>query len=221
MTDFSRRVFTALLLPLLCSACNSANIKDVAGIIRSKDPAEQAKQVIENKGRRIATDPTSWPRELRELKERIDKFRKLVDSIWGKEEQPESGPKDYVKYTDKYYNRAHIDFEAGTVTVETLAPNDQREYLKKAIVTTLLTPDDPREVDLYSDSEPGEGKNNKPFLFEQVLDQEGKAIQWSWRANRYADYLIKNKLKSIALGKRKGLQVQFALVKAHKDIRAY
>ena len=222
MMNLAVKLRLSFILPvLLCTACNSTNIRDIAGIIQADDPADQAKEVIENKGRSIVNDPSSWPRELQELKNRIDKFRKLVDSIWGKEEQPESGPKDYVKYTDKYYNRAHIDFEAGTVTVETLAPVDQREYLKKAIVTTLLTPDDPREVDLYSDSAPGEGKNSKPFLYEQVLDQEGKAIQWSWRANRYADYLVKNRLKSIVLGKRKGLQVQFPLVKAHKDIRAY
>lgn len=211
-----------LLLPvLLCTSCKSTNIRDIAEIIQAKDPVKQTGKVLEQKGRDIAADPSAWPKELRELRARIEKFRNLVDSIWGKEKKPESGPKDYVKYTDKYYNRAHIDLEAGKVTVETLAPDKQREYLKKAIVTTLLTPDDPQEVDLYSASSPGEGKTSKPFLYEQVLDQEGKAIQWTWRAERYADYLISNKLKSIQLGKRKGLQVSFPLVEKHKDIRAY
>ena len=51
-----------------------------------------------------------------------------------------------------YARFSHINFETGIVTVETLAPDSQESYLKKAIITTLLTPDDPRQVDLYSDA---------------------------------------------------------------------
>lgn len=210
-----------LLILLLACGCNSQNIRDIADIAGADDPVRRAGKVLEQKGRDIVANPESLPQELKILKAKIDKFKGLIDSIWGKENVPEAGPKDYVKYTDKYYNRAHIDFEAGTVTVETLALEDQHDYLKKAIITTLLTPDDPREVDLYSDATPKEGKAGKPFLYEQVLDDEGKAIAWQWRANRYAEFLIKNKLRKITLGKRKGLQVQFPLVASHQQLRAY
>ena len=210
-----------LLVTCLCSACNSRNIRDIADIAAAEDPAKQAGRVLEQKGREIASNPTALPQEIRKLKNRIEKFKKLVDAIWGEEDAPETGPKDYVKYTDQYYNRAHIDFEAGQVTVETIAPQRQQEYLKKAIVTTLLTPDDPRNVDLYSDALPEEKQSVKPFLYEQVLDQDGKAIAWQWRAGRYADYLIKNRLNTIKIGKRSGLQVRFPLVAGHKQLRAY
>ena len=100
-----------------------------------------------------------------------------------------------------------------------MAPDSQQTYLKKAIVTTLLTPDDPRQVDLYSDATPnGDGK---PFLYEQVLDNDGKPIQWQWRANKYAEYLIANKLTIVKIGKRNGLRVIFPLVSKHKELRAY
>ncbi len=218
-----RQYFKSLLLLflLLSSGCNSKNIRDISEIARAGDPVKQAGKILEQKGRDIAADPGSLPQELLILKAKIDKFKRLIDSIWGKEDVPEAGPKDYVKYTDKYYNRAHIDFEAGTVTIETLAPDDQTDYLKKAIITTLLTPDDPREVDLYSDTAPGGDKTGKPFLYEQVLDHDGKAIAWQWRANRYAEYLIKNKLRKVSLGKRRGLQVQFPLIASHQQERAY
>lgn len=210
-----------LLYLLLSSGCNSKNIRDISEIVRAGDPVKQAGKILEQKGRDIAADPGSLPQELLILKAKIDKFKRLIDSIWGKEDVPEAGPKDYVKYTDKYYNRAHIDFEAGTVTIETLAPDDQTDYLKKAIITTLLTPDDPRDVDLYSDTAPGGDKTGKPFLYEQVLDHDGKAIAWQWRANRYAEYLIKNKLRKISLGNRRGLQVQFPLIASHQQVRSY
>ncbi len=210
-----------MLFLLLSSGCNSKNIRDISEIVRAGDPVKQAGKMLEQKGRDIAVNPGSLAQELLILKAKIDKFKRLIDSIWGKEDVPEAGPKDYVKYTDKYYNRAHIDFEAGTVTIETLAPDDQTDYLKKAIITTLLTPDDPRDVDLYSDSAPSGGKTGKPFLYEQVLDHDGKAIAWQWRANRYAEYLIKNKLRKVSLGKRRGLQVQFPLIASHQQVRAY
>lgn len=75
-------------------------------------------------------------------------------------------------------------------------------------------------MDLYSDSAPGES-SGRPFLYEQVLDQDGKAIAWTWRAERYADYLIANKLQKVSIGKRSGLRVEFPLVPTHQQLRSY
>jgi membrane-bound lytic murein transglycosylase C len=217
---FSQRNVLFLALFLLIG-CNSQNIKDISDIARSGDPVDRASKVLQQKGRAIVSNPENLPQELKRLRAKLKKFKSVVDAIWGEEDKQESGPKDYVKYTDKYYNRAHIDLEAGKVTVETVAPNDQLNYLKKAIVTTLLTPDDPREVDLYSDADPISDKSVKPFLYEQVLDQEGKSIAWEWRATRYAEYLLNKKLENVTLGSHKGLRVQFPLVATHQQVRAY
>lgn len=202
---------------LLLVGCNSLSVRDIQDIGTVVEEPDKAKQLLKDKGRRYAE--SQIPADLKALHARIQQFVKQIDELWGKEDARQSGPKDYVKYTDQYYNRAHVDFEAGIITIETLAPDSQQEYLKKAIVTTLLTPDDPRQVDLYSDAIPE--SNGKPFLYEQVLDHDGKAIAWPWRASRYADYLIKNKLSKVKLGKHKGLRVEFPLVKTHQKIRAY
>lgn len=198
----------------------SCNVNDIRrATVLVKDPAAGAAQVIESKGRQYALNPGQLPADLKAYKARLKKFVSLVSDIWGEDDATQAGPKDYVKYTDKYYNRAHINFETGTVTIETLAPDSQETYLKKAIVTTLLTPNDPRQVDLYTDATPkGEGK---PFLYEQVLDNDGKSIQWQWRANKYAEYLIANKITKVKIGKRNGLKVVFPLVAKHKEVRAY
>lgn len=212
----SKSVLLFCSLLWLLSACSSINVRDIAKI--ANNPSSAA-DIVKSTGRQYASNPIKLAADLKALKTRLEKFKKQIDALWGENNSKQSGPKDYVKYTDKYYNRAHINFETGKVTIETLAPDSQKKYLKKAIVTTLLTPDDPREVDLYSDAIPeGDGK---PFLYNQVLDQENQPIAWQWRADRYADYLIKNKLKKVKLGKRRGLRVVFPLVETHDQIRAY
>jgi membrane-bound lytic murein transglycosylase C len=213
--------YFVLLALLFFSGCNSQNIRDITDIVRDGDPVNRAGKVLKQKGRAIVSNPQNLPQELKALKAKLEKFKRIVDKIWGEQDAQQPGPKDYVKYTDKYYNRAHIDFEAGWVRVETIAPSEQHNYLKKAIITTLLTPDDPREVDLYSDAAPKSNKSVKPFLYEQVLDHDGEAIAWEWRANRYAEYLLKNKLEKVRLGKHDGLRVQFPLVATHQQLRAY
>ncbi len=218
MSASFRKSMPWLVVSLLLG-CNTANIRTIS--ILADDPAAAAAQVLESKGRQYALNPAQLPADLKAYKARIEKFVSFITDIWGEDDATQAGPKDYVKYTDKYYNRAHINFETGTVTIETLAPDSQETYLKKAIVTTLLTPDDPRQVDLYSDAAPEGQSGGKPFLFNQVLDNEGKAIEWAWRANRYADYLIKNKLTKVKIGNRHGLRVIFPMVASHNEVRAY
>jgi peptidoglycan lytic transglycosylase C len=204
------------VLLILLVGCSITDIRNIGNIVN--DPGK-VKKVLESKGRYYAANPEQLSADLKAFKARIKEFVNHINNIWGEDNARQAGPKDYVKYTDQYYNRAHIDFETGTVTIETLAPDSQESYLKKAIVTTLLTPDDPRQVDLYSDAIPE--SDGTPFLYEQVLDQDGKAIAWQWRANRYADYLIKNKITKVKIGKRHGLRVVFPLVVTHQKIRAY
>ena len=61
-------------------------------------------------------------------------------------------------------------------------------------MTTLLTPDDPASVDLFSSK--SIKLEGQPFLYNQVVDQDKKPIQWSWRANRFADYLNRKQPKN-------------------------
>ncbi|VTN11699.1 murein transglycosylase C [Raoultella terrigena] len=51
----------------------------------------------------------------------MGQFAHNVENIWGYNEVLLAGPKDYVKYTDGYQTRSHINFDEGTITVETIA----------------------------------------------------------------------------------------------------
>lgn len=87
-----------------------------------------------------------------------------------------AGPKDYVKYTDQYQTRSHINFDEGTITVETIAGTDPRGRLRQAIVKTLLMGDDPNSIDLYSDVDDIQ-ISKEPFLYGQVVDNTGASIR--------------------------------------------
>ena len=48
----------------------------------------------------------------------MGQFAHNIENIWGMKEVLIAGPKDYVKYTDHYYTRSHINFDAGTVRLK-------------------------------------------------------------------------------------------------------
>ncbi|MDE5926372.1 MAG: murein transglycosylase domain-containing protein [Helicobacter sp.] len=152
-------------------------------------------------------------------------FKKIVTALtqnaskkWGENNTPTASQEVYVKYTDSYLSRAQVDFGKGVISVATLDTSNPKVSLKRAIVTTLLTPEDPEEVDLYSDKEIA--FNGKPYLADLVKDNEGKAVLYSWRANRYADYLIENKLQTTEITengtKKKVYYVQFEMVEDYE-----
>ncbi|GKT11412.1 MAG: membrane-bound lytic murein transglycosylase C [Thiomicrorhabdus sp.] len=144
----------------------------------------------------------------------------LLDELvktWG--EKRIASSKEYVKYTDHYKSRALINFTTGKIQVETVVARDSKAALKKATVSTLLTPTDPTEIDLFSAKEIKQG--GVPFLFDLVQDHQKKPIRYAWRANQYADYLIKKgyQTNKVPAGKNKGITryfVQFEMVKDYQ-----
>ncbi|MDR0806785.1 MAG: membrane-bound lytic murein transglycosylase MltC [Enterobacteriaceae bacterium] len=150
----------------------------------------------------------------------MGQFAHDVENIWGRSEVLIAGPKDYVKYTDQYRTRSHINFDDGVITVETLSPTDPQNSLRQAIIATLLMGEDPQTTDLYSDVNDIQ-ISKEPFLFGQVVDQEGNAIRWQWRATQFADYLLQNKLKKRTEGFRVIWSVDIPLVANHLDKRAH
>ncbi len=74
----------------------------------------------------------------------MGQFAHNIENLWGFNEVLIAGPKDYVKYTDQYQTRSHINFDAGTITVETIAGTEPAAHLRqRAIIKTLLMGDDP------------------------------------------------------------------------------
>ncbi len=116
----------------------------------------------------------------------------LVDEVreeWGNEEVKVPERKVFVKYTEHYQTRAITDFDRGTIRVETLEDRDPESGLRQAIVITLLTPEDPRAVDLFSDQAVPLDSEREPYLLGLVLDQQGAAVRTVDQAERFAAYL--------------------------------
>ena len=150
----------------------------------------------------------------------MGQFAHNIENIWGFNEVLIAGPKDYVKYTDGYQTRSHINFDDGTITVETIAGTEPAARLRQAIITTLLMGDDPGSVDLYSDADDIQ-ISKEPFLYGQVVDNNGEAIRWQWRAERFADYLLQTRMKKRSSGLHIIYSVTINLVPNHLDKRAH
>ncbi|VFS53132.1 Endo-type membrane-bound lytic murein transglycosylase A precursor [Budvicia aquatica] len=150
----------------------------------------------------------------------MGQFAHNVENIWGIKEVLIAGPKDYVKYSDLYRTRSHINFDAGTITIETLAPENPQASLRQAIINTLLMGEDPQTTDLYSDANDIH-ISKEPFLYGQVMDQDGNPIRWEWRASHFADYLLQNKLRKRTSGLKVIWSVEIPLVPNHLDKRAH
>ena len=54
----------------------------------------------------------------------MGQFAHNIENIWGINEVLIAGPKDYVKYSDGYYTRSHINFDSGSITIETISGTD-------------------------------------------------------------------------------------------------
>ncbi|WP_413112977.1 membrane-bound lytic murein transglycosylase MltC [Thaumasiovibrio sp. DFM-14] len=166
----------------------------------------------------LAPLPGQFEKDIGAMEQLISSFNGQVQRHWG-DDVLMAGKRDYVKYTDNYQSRAHVDFTRGVVTISTVAKTQPQQHLRKAIITTLLTPDDPAGVDLYSSSEIH--LEGRPFLYEQVLDHDGQAIAWEWRANRFADHLIENQLKRGKVRYQNSFYVEIPMVANHADRRGY
>ncbi|MGY3568638.1 membrane-bound lytic murein transglycosylase MltC [Vibrio sp. SCSIO 43135] len=167
----------------------------------------------------LAELPGQFAKDTAALDALISSFSGNIEKRWGSREIKVAGKSNYVKYIDNYLSRAEVNFSSGKITIETVSPTEPKKHLKNAIVTTLLTPDDPASVDLFSSKDIT--LEGQPFLYEQVVDQDKKPIQWSWRASRYADYLIEHQLKVKEVDFKKAYYVEITMVEEQAEIRSY
>lgn len=144
-------------------------------------------------------------------------FNDQVNQHWG-DQASFASQKAYVKYLDDYLSRATVDFDKGVLVVETLATSEPEKQLKNAIITALLTPDDPAAVDLFSARKIS--PTGKPFLLGQVLDQQGESIAYEWRAKKFADYLIERHLNINETNQGIRYSVNIEMVGNHTQVAA-
>lgn len=218
---FFYRLILVLVATFVLNACSATDQRNLMRAVQSNKPDDAIKHFANQKKRQYENDPTAILRDVKQLKVLFDRLKGNAGKVWGEKEANLPSKKKYVKYTDKYQSRALVDFGRGKITVETMnaktsakAPNSR---LKQAIVTTLLTSDDPTATDIFSDKTPN--FNGKPHLFGQVLDQDGRSIRYDWRANRYADYVIQRHLKVQKTKKGTRQSVTFPMESNHHQLR--
>ncbi len=123
---------------------------------------------------------------------RVSSFVKQAEVYWG--EKPEVASKyNFVKYEKDFKARTIINFKSGVIKVETTDTKKPLKTLQEVIVSTLLSPQNPEDIDLFSTR--NKIHVGEPFLLDRVKDHDGKPIRWRWRANRYAKHLIDTSLK--------------------------
>ncbi|CUX96185.1 Membrane-bound lytic murein transglycosylase C precursor [Candidatus Gullanella endobia] len=150
----------------------------------------------------------------------MKQFANNIENLWGLNEVLIAKTKDYIKYTDQYKTRSHINFDTGVITIETISDDNPRSHLKKAIINTLLVSNNPNIIDSYSNSD-NTHISTKPLLYNQILDNNGKPICWNWQATRFANYLLKTCLKIRTTNLCRIWSINIQLVPNHVDKRAY
>src|SRR5262245_3387879 len=185
--------------------------RDVAAVISGKDPSKIAKERMDI----YAQDPE---RLLKDLRAAQQEFQGLYDALtgnvkekWGPKEVKLPEKKKYVKYTQNYRSRAVVDFDRGQITVETVDDTNPRESLSRAVIATLLTPQDPRLVDVFSDKEIPLNSNEAPYLLGLVLDQQGRPVRTQAEAEAFARYLLDKKTETRAI-EQDGMRKQATFV---------
>lgn len=215
----SRRKLLLALSTFALPGCTPQEVIRHARTAATQGSLENAaRSVARSRAQSWANNPELLSKDLKRIEAFAGRFILDVINVWGEEEARSPDRDTWVKYTDNYRSRGIVDFKRGIVRVETLEPNK----LKQAIITTLLSPDDPGKVDLFSAKPIKAG--DEPFLYKQVVDQDGKAIRWNWRASRYADHLERTVLKRRTVTLKNGqkkteVYVEFPLVQNHSARR--
>ena len=206
-----RQWLTALMAALCLTSCETApeRILDVA---LSDDPEAAARSAIAEELQRqgLPIDPEDLTALLRAV-------RNVLRDIWREPEPEVASERRYVKYSNAYQARATVDFEAGWLRVETIAEQKPLGMLRSAIVETLLTTKNMQVEDVFTDAAPD--TEGEPFLFGQVLDQDGEPIRWRWRAERFADYVMTAALQRQRKADKTVYSVRIDLVDDHLHLR--
>lgn len=221
-----KRFFAFILSIFFIAGCSVSDYQSIAKAALSSDPVSAAQNIAINKGVQYAANPSQVVADIKHIKENFQEILSVfigeAAKEWGEDNVEVPSRKVYVKYTQDYKSRAEVNFDEGTVKVSTIDDQEPLKSLQNAIITTILTPENPEDVDLYS-AKPVELKGD-PFLKGLILDHDGKVVLYQWRANRYAEYLIENKLQTGTItveGKSVKLySVTFPMVKGKDNVSA-
>lgn len=196
----------------------------VTPVVKDKAPVEQAEDSWLDRYPNLSKDLKDYEavvvgleQEAKAYSERITALQKEVKQQWRGAPMITTSAHQFVKYTDDYQSRGEMDFDKDKIVVETIDPSNPKVHLKEAIITTLLTPYDAENPEIYSDQKIS--YDGPALLAGQVLDHEGKPVKWEWRAERYADYLVNNDVQQITRDGQTVYRVEIPLVANHTQVR--
>lgn len=207
------------LLVLMIGQLAGCSTYDAVRVATSRNPGQTIESLSKSRVNSYKTNPLRLAGDVRRL---VKLLSGEVDREWGRKERVLPSSHRYVKYTQNYKSRAIIDFDSGLIRVETLDKKRPIGSLRNAIVTTLLTPDDPRAVDLYSAKTIK--LSGRPYLYGLVQNQHRKFIDQPARAEAFADHLIGTALNKRVTNTQHGNKtvhaVRFHMVNDHENLRA-
>lgn len=211
-------VLTALLSGLL-AGCSGGEFVRVAS---SSNPLHTAGSIAKSRALAYAGNPQHLVRDFKRISKALRSLFGKVDEqagkAWGDDELELPKPKRYVKYTENYHSRVIVDLDAGWVRIESVDSKDAKNSLVEATVVALLTPDDPRAVDLFSAQKVTLG--GSPYLKGLVADRQGHAIVNEAQARVYAEYLWQHH-RSVHNSKQGHTvtRVEIPMVAQHQDLQ--
>lgn len=220
----NRRLLLGAAGTLALSACSTQQIVSIA---TARNPETALRNMAQSRVNSYTYNPQLAIADLRRIQAEYNRLtgnlQKESGEKWGKREAGTLPSRTrYVKYTENYKNRVVVDYDAGTILIEHLDEDDARDKLRRAAVVALLTPGDPGAVDLFSDKEVT--LNGQPYLQDLVVDQNNVVLKTREDVERYADYLVNNRLQQRSIdvnGAPKTVHfVQMNMVNAAIDKRA-
>ena len=208
------------LSTIMLTSCSTSQLLNMAA---SKDPRSYLSNYAENRVKSYKHNPIALANDITRIRREYHNLLALLQGEvvkeWGQSDALTASNKRYVKYTQNYKSRAIINFESGEIRVETLSNKDVQSNLKNAIITTLLTPDDPRSVDLYTDKQIK--LTGRPYLYGLVKDHNNRTVQSPKQAEYYATYLVQQRMKtSPATQNKTKYFVSFNMVSNFSNIQA-
>jgi membrane-bound lytic murein transglycosylase C len=193
-----------LIVASLCESCATTKVVATnAQRVYNGQPVDQ--QAITQA---IASDTKDIGAELQVLRrkfaEALALLRSNVQKRWGEKDTKVADRTMYVKYTQGYKSRVVTDFDHGTFTVETVDEQNAKASLKVALVSALLTSNDPSAVDLFTDKDVAIDGKRRPYLYGLVVDNQGKPIRTREQAEAFANFLVTNKIQTRRIKSEQG-----------------
>jgi membrane-bound lytic murein transglycosylase C len=210
----------ALIAVNLTASCETSKIvgADVANVVHHQ-PMDNSKLHDA-----MTSDTQKMQSMLQQLQQKLAaayaQLKANAQKHWGQNDTKVAERTVYVKYTQGYKSRVVTDFDHGTLTVETVDEEAPKESLRKAIVAALLTSSDPSSVDMFSDKDVTLEPNNKPYLYGLVHDNTGKSIQTQAQADKFARYLVANRIHSHPVAAEQDKTAWFVEVPMVKNFEA-